>query len=124
MQKEFTDSVNTANKKAFEAAKEVTDLNTSTFETLLNKQLEIANQLADINTKQARIFAESKDVPSAFQAQSALVQEITEQAASNARDAVALLNKTRTAYDKLFQKGIKDASEAASKAQSSYNATA
>lgn len=118
MQKEFVDNVTKANKKAFDAAREVTDLNTSTFETVLKKQLELANQLAEINAKQAKIIAEFKDAPSAFQAQSALFEEITEQAAGNARDTVELLNNTRTAYDKLFQKGIKDATDAVKQAQS------
>lgn len=124
MQKEFVDSVNEANKKALDTAREVTDLNTSTFEAVLNKQLEMANQLAGINARQAKIMAEYTDAPSAFQAQSVLIQEVTEQVAGNARDAVELLNKTRTAYDELFQKGLKDAADAVKKAQSSYNAAA
>lgn len=119
MQKDFVDNVTKANKKAFDTAKEVTDLNTSTFETVLNKQLELANQLAEINAKQAKIVAEFKDAPSAFEAQSALFQEITEQAAGNTREAVELLNKTRAAYDKLFQKSVKEANDAVKKAQSS-----
>lgn len=119
MQKDFVDNVTKANKKAFDTAKEVTDLNTSTFETVLNKQLELANQLAEINAKQAKIIAEFKDAPSAFEAQSALFQEITEQAAGNTREAVELLNKTRAAYDKLFQKSVKEANDAVKKAQSS-----
>ncbi len=124
MQKEFVDNVTKANKKAFDTAKEVTDLNTKTFETVLGKQMELANQLVDFNAKQAKIIAEYKDAPSALQAQSALFQEITEQAAGNAREAVELLNKTRTAYDKLFQKGLKDANAAVKKAQASQNAAA
>lgn len=124
MQKEFVDNVTKANKKAFDTAKEVTDLNTKTFETVLGKQMELANQLVDFNAKQAKIIAEYKDAPSALQAQSALFQEITEQAAGNAREAVELLNKTRTAYDKLFQKGLKDANAAVKKAQASHNAAA
>lgn len=119
MQKDFVDNVTKANKKAFDTAKEVTDLNTSTFETVLNKQLELANQLAEINAKQAKIVAEFKDAPSAFEAQSALFQEITEQAAGNTREAVELLNKTRAAYDKLFQKSVKETNDAVKKAQSS-----
>ncbi len=119
MQKDFVDNVTKANKKAFDTAKEVTDLNTSTFETVLNKQLELANQLAEINAKQAKIVAEFKDAPSAFEAQSALFQEITEQAAGNTREAVELLNKTRAAYDKLFQKSVKEANDAVKKAQTS-----
>lgn len=124
MQKEFVDNVTKANKKAFDTAKKMTDLNTSTFETMLNKQMELANQFVDFNTRQAKIFAEYKDAPSALQAQSALFQEITEQTAGNARETVELLNETRTAYDKLFQKGLKDANDAVKKAQSSYNAAA
>lgn len=122
MQKEFVDNVTKANKKAFDSAKEVTDLNTSTFETLLNKQLELANQLAEINAKQVKIIAGYKDAPSALEAQSGLMQEITEQAAGNTREAVELLNKTRAAYDKLFQKGLKDANDAVKQAQSSATA--
>lgn len=122
MQKDFVDNVTKANKKAFDTAKEVTDLNTSTFETVLNKQLELANQLAEINAKQAKIIAEFKDAPSAFEAQSTLFQEITEQAAGNTREAVELLNKTRAAYDKLFQKSVKEANDAVKKAQSSASA--
>ena len=124
MQKDFVDNMSKANKKAFDTAKELTELNASTFGILLDKQLEIANQLAEVNAKQARIFAEYKDAPSAFQAQSVLVREITEQAAGNARDVVELLNKSRDAYDKLFQKGLKDAADAVKKVQASYNAAA
>lgn len=124
MQKEFVDNVTKANKKAFDTAKEMTELNTKTFETVLGKQMELANQLVDFNTKQAKIIAEYKDAPSALQAQSTLFQEITERAAVNAREAVELLNETRTAYDKLFQKGLKDANAAVKKAQSSHKAAA
>lgn len=120
MQKEFIDNVNQASKQASEAAKEITALNTSTFESILDKQLELANQFVALGTKQSQIAAEIKDVPSAFQAQSALFQELTEQAASNARETVELVNKTRDAYDKLFQKGLKDAGKAAKKAQASH----
>jgi len=117
MQKEFIDNVNKANKQAFDAAKEVSALNTSTFEVLLDKQMEIADQFVALSDKQARIISEFKDAPSAFKAQSELVKEISEQFAGNARDAVEIVNKTRTAYDKLFQKGLKDATAAAKKVQ-------
>lgn len=122
MQKEFVDNVNQASKQAFEAAKEITALNTSTFESIMDKQLEMANQFMALGTKQSQIAAEIKDVPSAFQAQSALFQELTEQGASNAREAVALANKTRDAYDKLFQKGLNDAGKAVKKAQADFTA--
>lgn len=117
MNQDFVETVNQAGKQAFEAAKEVSALNASTLETVLEKQLEIANQMVALNAKQARIVAEFKDVPSAFKAQSDLVREITEQAAGNARDLVEMLNKTRSAYDKLFQKGFKSTTEAVKKAQ-------
>jgi phasin family protein len=124
MQKEFIDNVNKAGKQAYDAAKEVTALNASTFETLLEKQLEITNQFVALSSKQAQILSEVKDAPSAFQAQTALFKEISEQAAGNARDAVEILNKTRAAYDKLFQKGLKEATSAAEKAQASFNQAA
>ena len=121
MQDRFVDNLNAANQKAFDTAREVADLNASTFETVLNKQLEITKQLAAINAKQAKIIVEYKDAPTALEAQSALIQEITEQAAGNARDAVELLTTTRSAYDKLLQKSLEDATDAVSKAQSGYN---
>lgn len=117
MQKEFIDNVNKAGKQAFDAAKEVSALNSSTFEALLEKQVEIANQFVALSNKQAKIFSEFKDAPSAFQAQSELAKEVSEQIAGNARDAMEILDKSRTAYDKLFQKGLKDATEAAKKAK-------
>jgi phasin family protein len=118
MQNEFIDTVNKAGKQAFDAAQEVSALNASTFETVLEKQLQFANQMMALNAKQAKIIAEYKDAPSAFEAQSTLVQEIGEQVAGNARDIAEPLNKTRTAYDKLFQKGLKDSAEVMKKAQS------
>lgn len=118
MQNEFIDTVNKAGKQAFDAAQEVSALNASTFETVLEKQLQFANQMMALNAKQAKIIAEYKDAPSAFEAQSTLVQEIGEQVAGNTRDIAELLNKTRTAYDKLFQKSLKDSAEAMKKAQS------
>lgn len=124
MQKEFIDTVNKAGKQAYEVAKEVTAINTSVFETVLEKQLEIANQIADLGSKQARIISEFKDVPSAFKAQSALIQETTDQAAGNAREAVEILNKVRASYDKLFQKGLKEANEVAKKAQANLSVAA
>lgn len=117
MQNEFIDNVNKAGKQAFDAAKEITALNSSTFETLLDKQVEIANQFVALSNKQAKIFSEFKDAPSAFQAQSELAKEVSEQIAGNARDAMEIVNKTRAAYDKLFQKGMKEATNAAQKAQ-------
>lgn len=124
MQNEFIDSVNQAGEKALNAVNEVAALNASIFKTVLDKQLEIANQFADINAKQARIIAEFKDAPGAFEAQTALIKEITEQSAGNARDAVELLEKTRAAYDRLFEKGLKDATDAVKEAQHRYNAAA
>lgn len=124
MQKEFFDSVNTAGKQAFDAAQEVTALNASTFQTVLEKQLEIAGQIAAFNARQADIITGYKDAPSAVKAQSALAQEITEQAAANTRETVEILNKTRTAYDKLFQKSFKAANATVKKAQDSINAAA
>jgi len=124
MQKEFFDNVNKAGKQALNTAKEVNALNTSTFETVLDKQLEIANRFVALNAKQTQIVSEYKDVPSAFQAQSTLFKEFTEQAAANARETVELMNKTREAYDKLFQKSLKNAGETVKKAQASSNKAA
>lgn len=117
MQNEFIDNVNKAGKQAYDAAQEVSALNSSAFETLLAKQIEIANQFVAVSNKQAKIFSEFKDAPSAFQAQSDLVKEVSEQAANNARDTVEIMNKTRAAYDKLFQKGLKEATDVAKKAK-------
>lgn len=124
MNQDIIETMNKAGKQAFDAAKEVSALNASTFETVLEKQIEIANQIVALNTKQAKIVAEFKDAPSAFQAQAALIQEITEQAADNARDLVEIINKTRVAYDKFFQKGLKETTEAVKKARAGVNLAA
>lgn len=124
MQKDFANDMSKASKKAMDTAREATDLNNSTLQTVLSKQLELVNQFASINARQMQILTEYKDVPSALQAQTALVQEITEQAAGNAREAVELVNKTRTAYEKLVQKGVKETTDAVNKAQASFSATA
>lgn len=124
MQKEFIDNANKAGKQAFDAAKEVSALNASAFETVLAKQLEIANQLMAVNTKQAKIFSDYKDAPSAFEAQSALIREITEQAAGNTRDMMEIMNKTRDAYDKFFQKSLKETTDTVKKTQASLNRAA
>lgn len=124
MQNDFIDRMSKANKQAFDTAKQVAELNASTFESVLTKQMTLANELAAINTKQAKIIAEYQDAPSAIEAQSALIQEIAEQAAGAARDTVELMNKMRTEYDELFQKSLKEAGDAVAEAQAAYGAAA
>lgn len=124
MQNDFIERVNKANKQAFDTAKQIAELNASTFESVLTKQLTLANELATINARQAKIIAEYQDAPSAIEAQSALIQEIAEQAAGAARDTVELMSKTRAEYDELFQKSLKEAGDAVAEAQAAYGAAA
>ena len=109
MQNEIFEAANKAGEAAYTAVKEITALNVATVETLVEKQFELVNQAVDLGVKQVKLATESKDARVAMRAQVALVEDAAEQALDNVRDLVAIANKTRVAYDKLFDKNIKEA---------------
>lgn len=109
MSNDIIEAANKAGQAAFEAAKEVAEINNATLDTLVEKQLAFASQVVDFGVKQIKLVTEAKDATSAVKAQVALVEDAAGQALNNARDLVDLANKTRVAYDKLVDKNVKSA---------------
>jgi phasin family protein len=94
---------------AYETTKKAVDINAAAWESLIEKQLEVMNQVVDFGVKQVKLLGEVKDVNAALSAQTGLVQTAAEQAMANVRDVVKIANEARTAYDKLVNKGVQDA---------------
>ncbi len=109
MQKQVLEAVNNAVETAYAASKEVIDINTNAVESLIEKQLDVLSQTVDFGVKQAKLVGEVKDVKAALSAQTQLMESVAEQAVENVRDVMAIANKTRAAYDKLVNKGVKEA---------------
>ena len=112
----FVDNINEAGQAAYDAVKEVVALNQSVFTDLVEKQLQVVNQLVELGVKQAKLVAETKDQRALIQGQISLAEEAAEQALSNVRDAIELGNKARVSYEKLAEKNVQVASEQLKKA--------
>jgi phasin family protein len=109
MQKQALDTVQNAVETAYETTKQVADINAAAWESLIEKQLEVMNQVVDFGVKQYKLLGEVKDVKTTLAAQTGLVETAAEQAMTNVRDVVRIANDARTAYDKLVNKGVQDA---------------
>ena len=109
MQKQTLDTVQNAVETAYKTTKQVVDINATAWENLIEKQLEVMNQMVDFGTKQFKLLGEVKDVKTTLAAQTGLVENAAEQAMANVRDVVKIANEARTAYDKLVNKGVQDA---------------
>ena len=109
MQKQTLDTVQNAVETAYNTTKQVVDINATAWENLIEKQLEVMNQMVDFGTKQFKLLGEAKDVKTTLAAQTGLVENAAEQAMANVRDVVKIANEARTAYDKLVNKGVQDA---------------
>jgi phasin family protein len=106
MQKQTLDAVQNAVETAYETTKQVVDINAAAWESLIEKQLEVMNQVVDFGVKQYKLLGEVKDVKTTLAAQTGLVETAAEQAMTNVRDVVRIANDARTAYDKLVNKGV------------------
>ncbi len=109
MQKQALDTVQNAVETAYETTKQVVDINAAAWEGLIEKQLEVMNQVVDLGVKQFKLLGEARDVKTTLAAQTGLVENAAEQAMANVRDVVKIANETRAAYDKLVNKGVQEA---------------
>ncbi len=112
----FVDNINEAGQTAYDAVKEVFALNQSVFTDLVEKQLQVVNQLVELGVKQAKLVAETKDQRALVQGQISLAEEAAEQALTNVRDVIELGTKARVSYEKLAEKNVQVASEQLKKA--------
>ncbi len=113
MPKQAFDTVQNAVETAYATTKQVVDINANAWESLVEKQLEVMNQVVDFSVKQFKLLGEAKDVKSTLAAHTGLVETAAEQAMGNVRDVVKIANETRSAYDKLVNKGVQEAVAAA-----------
>lgn len=109
MQKQALNTVQTAVETAYETTKQAVDINAAAWEGLIEKQLEVVYQAVDFGVKQFKLLGEAKDVKATLAAQTGLVETAAEQAMTNLRDVVKIANEARAAYDKLVNKGVRDA---------------
>ncbi|MDH3689962.1 MAG: phasin family protein [Gammaproteobacteria bacterium] len=103
------DFTNQAGQTAFEAAKEIGQINTQVMERILQYQLTSMERLVEAGLKQAKRYSTAKSVEDLVSAQQAMVEESSQKGMESLRDSLDLVTETREAYTSLFQRGVADA---------------
>lgn len=116
MNNPILDNFNEAGRTAYDAVKDIIAVNQTVFGDLVEKQLQVADQVVELAVKHAQLVTDIKDQRSLVQGQVALIEEAAAKAFDNVRDVVEIANKARVSVEKLAEKSVKTATEQLKKA--------
>lgn len=124
MQQEFVNTISNFGKNAVEAAKSLGEINTKLAEQMIESQLAAVNLAVEGSVNQVKLAQETKDVKDFWTKQSALTDEYAGKAMDLAKKNVELAQKAGEQYKAWMEKGLSQASEAATEAGKKVEASA
>lgn len=117
MQQDFFNLINEFNKQAYDATRELTDINSRAFSRFADKQIELVNVYFDGAVKQAELARDAKDTGSYFKEQAELTKQYGEKVVNTVRKSVDVLNQARDEYAQWTEKSVNEASANLNKVQ-------
>jgi phasin family protein len=111
MQKEFAASIEQMNKTSVDAMKRLGEIQLRSMERFAEQQLAITSSVLDQGVKQMRTLADTKDVSSVLESQTAYFTDLNAQAMDNAKATADILATTKSELTEWVEAGVKAASE-------------
>lgn len=97
--KTYQETITEMNELVTDSFRQLSDLNTRAYDSLVKGQTEMANMVVRAGVKQMELVRDVKDVPSYITAQKELTQEITEELVQYTQSSVEIATSNR---DELF----------------------
>ena len=106
MHQEILEIVNRFNQTAYEASKQLADINARNVEKLLQKQLAFVELSMQGGIKQLELMRDFKDLPAYMSAQEELAKEYTDKLMATTKDTVAFMSEARDELNAWLEQGV------------------
>ena len=104
--KENFDMLKEMANEGYEATRELADINLRTWNTMLDKQLDMLNVWLDTGIKQIELGAEAKDYKDYLANQTTLTKEFGDRLMAGGRDAISAGSEVQNAYRAWYEKSV------------------
>ena len=106
MQEEFFNFVNRFNQNAFDATKQLAEINARACEKLVQNQIKVAGLYMEGGGKEAELVRDFKDVAGYMASQGELAKEYADVALTVTKDNLDVMAKARNDLKEWFEKGV------------------
>jgi phasin family protein len=111
MQQEFLKQLNTFHQTAYDANRQLTDINVRAFEKLVKKQFSYASSCMERMNKQFEVAAASKLPADYLRVQGELAKECAEKTLALNKETMDILVEARGEFNAWLEKGLAQATE-------------
>ena len=101
------DVMNGMGRDAFEAARQLGEVNLRTVDRLAEQQMELFSQNLERGTATVKRLTDAKDYKEVLSVQAEMAQALTETTTQQTRKTLAVLNEARNSVNDLVQKELK-----------------
>ncbi len=108
--------MNEMGRNAFEAARQLGEINLRTMDRLAEQQLELFSQNLERGVTTTKRFADAKGYKDVLSVQADVAQDLAETATEQTRKTMAVLTEARNSVNDLLQRELKEAAEKTAKA--------
>ena len=113
---QMLDMMNDMSRNAFEAARQLGEINLRTMDRLAEQQLELLSENLERGVNTAKRLTDAKGYKDFVSVQADMAQDLAETATQQSRKTIAVLTEARNSVSELFQKEFKEAVEKTAKA--------
>ncbi len=110
------DMMNDMSRNAFEAARQLGEINLRTMDRLAEQQLELFSENLERGVTTAKRLTDAKGYKDFVSVQADVVQDLAETTTQQSRKTIAVLTEARNSVNELFQKEFKEVVEKTAKA--------
>lgn len=118
MQQEFFNIVNRFNQNAFDATKQLAEINARACEKLMQNQIKVADMYMEGGAKQAALVRDFKDVAGYMASQGEVAKEYAGMVLTVTKDNLDTMAEARNELKEWFEKGVTEATSTAQSAAS------
>ena len=111
MQQEFFNQFNSLNQTAYDATKQLVDLNARTVEKLVQQQLSVFEMCLQGGAKQWELAQNAKDPAAYLKSQGELMKECSDKTLAATKQTWDLLGEARSELTALLEKGMAAATD-------------
>ncbi|MDJ0882073.1 MAG: phasin family protein [Gammaproteobacteria bacterium] len=109
--KEALEMINKLGTSGFDSLRELGELQMSTWNKLMNTQIEMFNSMMSRAEAQIKLASDAKDMESAVKAQVEINREVAEEMMKKTRESVEMAQETGEAYREWAEKAVKEVTE-------------
>ena len=106
MQQEIFNQLNSFNQTAYEATRQLADINLRAYEKIVQQQFELTGMCFDAAIKQMDALRETKDVGAYLRAQADMFRGCAEKALAASKENMDVLAAVRGEYNDWLEKGL------------------